>query len=83
MTEQSMRDWLQLRGCTCANYPDDRCGCQVCQDRALTLHACPHRLERLLDGQARNDRLYDGLCDACFELSRAVCDCGQRVAEHS
>jgi hypothetical protein len=32
--------------------------------------------------ETRNDRLYDGLCDECFEQAREVLDCGLRVAEH-
>lgn len=35
-----------------------------------------------MTGQARNDRLYDGMCDECFQDAREIGDCGLRVAEH-
>jgi hypothetical protein len=55
---------------------------RVCAERATTLAGCPHRLGRVATAEARNDRLYDGLCDACFEQAQEVRDCGRRVAEH-
>jgi hypothetical protein len=46
------------------------------------LAGCPHRLERVVTAETRNDRLYDGLGDECFEQAREVRDCCLRVAEH-
>ena len=51
-------------------------------ERATILAGCPHRLERVVTAETRNDRLYDGLCDECFEQAREVRDCGLCVAEH-
>ena len=72
--------------CTCVDYDpeqtDEDCVCQACSELARILAACPHRLEQVVSGEARNDRLYDGLCDDCFEQARDVRACGLRIAEH-
>lgn len=70
--------------CTCADYAeDDDCGCVACVEQAKEFAGCPHRLDATLSGEARNDHLYDGLCDSCFVSARDVRDCGLRVAEHA
>jgi hypothetical protein len=75
---------LLAGACTCADFTDDIvCGCRACPERATAFAGCPHRLDQVLSGQSRNDRLYDGLCDGCFEHAREVRDCGLRVAEHA
>lgn len=72
--------------CTCADFDPERtdedCSCQACPELARILAGCPHRLEQTVSGEGRNDRLYDGLCDDCFEQARAVRACGLRLAEH-
>jgi hypothetical protein len=76
--------YLEPRACSCTSFEDeDGCGCGVCAERATILAGCPHRLERVVTAEARNDRFYDGLCNACFEQAREVRDCGLRVAEHA
>ena len=71
-------------GCTCDDYEDaDDCGCLTCREQALGTAGCPHRLGQIIDGQARNDRLYDGMCDDCFQQARDIRLCGMRVAEHA
>jgi hypothetical protein len=68
--------------CICADYAETRCDCHACLGRYLALLACPRRLELTVSDQARNDRLYDGLCDECFVQAREIHACGQRLAEH-
>lgn len=74
----------QVEGCACADYSDaDDCRCLACAERAMGTAGCPHRLDQIMAGQARNDRLYDGMCDQCFKDARDVRDCGLRTAEHA
>jgi hypothetical protein len=75
---------MTIDDCTCADYDSEGdCQCRRCPEVALGTAGCPHRLDRVVSGSARNDRLYDGMCDQCFEGAREVRDCGLRVAEHA
>lgn len=73
-----------MTACTCIDYAEvyEPCGCLACAEQARSASGCPHRLDQILDGAVSNDRLYDGMCDRCFEEARDIRDCGQRVAEH-
>jgi hypothetical protein len=69
--------------CTCADDENaDDCTCLACRELARVVAACRRRLDQVVNGQARNDRLYDGMCDECFQRARDIRDCGLRVAEH-
>ena len=69
--------------CSCAAYADaDSCGCRSCPERAAAILRCPHRLDQTMGDPPGTQRLYDRLCDRCFEQARRVRDCGLRVAEH-
>lgn len=70
--------------CVCGDYAEsDSCECMPCADKAAGRAACPHRLDGILAGSVDNGRLYDGMCDLCFEAARDVRDCGLRVSEHT
>lgn len=78
------RDPTAPPGCTCHKYEgSDDCACLACREQALAAAGCARRLELATVGEARNDRLYDGMCSECFELARSIRMCGMRVAEHA
>lgn len=76
-------DRQHVAGCTCHEYDvEDDCGCLACAEWSRAPAGCPHRLDRIVAGEASNGLLYDGMCNDCFTAARDVRACGLRVAEH-